>query len=203
MHIHCFPITKTIYPIMPQVRKLLPAIFLLIFFHQLNAQQPTTTTNPPGEKFYMGIGAGQEYGGLGLKAEYLAVPSLAVFLGFGYNLVTPAYNAGLSYKILPSKRITPTIQAMYGYNAAIKIKGIFGNSILEKTYYGATFGAGLDFKARSGKSKFSFAVLVPLRNSDFNETYDRYKNNGYEFEPGILPVTFSFGFNFPVRDKRN
>jgi hypothetical protein len=121
--------------------------------------------------------------------------------GFGYNLVTPAYNAGLSYKIRPLKRITPTIQAMYGYNAALKIQGIFGNAIHEKTYYGATFGAGLDVKSRSSKSKFSFAILVPVRNSDFNTTYDRFENEGYEFEPGKLPVTFSLGYNLRVSDK--
>src|SRR4051812_46148767 len=93
-------------------------------------------------RLYFGVGIGLDYGGLGLQAEFLPIKNLGLFIGGGYNLVSPAYNFGLSLKLMPDKKLTPVIMAMYGYNAAMKIRSWTGSYVLEKSYYGITAGAG-------------------------------------------------------------
>ena len=90
-------------------------------------------------KAYFGLGVGLDYGGLGFKGEFLPAKWVGIFAGVGYNFVEPGFNAGFSLK--PSgNKVTPIILAMYGYNAAIRIRtsGIFGNGadIHRKSYYG-------------------------------------------------------------------
>ena len=51
-----------------------------------------------------GIGLGLDYGGIGFKAEFVLTEWLGVFGGFGYNFITPAYNTGISIKLMPQKK---------------------------------------------------------------------------------------------------
>ena len=153
------------------------------------------------QQTYLGIGAGFDYGGIGLKAEFLPIKWLGIFGGAGYNLVEPAYNIGLSFKALPDKKVTPTITAMYGYNAVIKIIGVFGNEIRNQSYYGLSVGAGAEMKYGLKKNKLSLALLVPFRNAAFHQDYRIHKNNGTKFNPDILPVAITFGVNFAIKPK--
>lgn len=156
------------------------------------------------EQAYLGFGAGLDYGGLGIKAEFLPAKWLGVFAGGGYNLVDPAYNVGISLKILPGKNVTPIVMLMYGYNAAIKIKGgLYGNAdIHRKSYYGVSTGAGVDVKAgRYNNNKVSLALLIPFRSTAFHDDYDGFEDAGYEFNPKIIPIAFSVGYCFSVGKK--
>ncbi|HEY6956793.1 MAG TPA: hypothetical protein VI385_16190 [Flavisolibacter sp.] len=152
------------------------------------------------QKAYFGFGGGIDYGGLGMRGEYLAAKSLGIFVGFGYNLVDPAFNAGLSVKLLPGRKVVPLIVGTYGYNAVIKLKYGDGNSV-GWTYYGPSFGAGCEFLDRNGKNKFLLELFFPVRNSDFHNKYDELKAQGVDFNPDILPVTFTIGYNFSVSSK--
>jgi len=165
--------------------------------NKVNAQQK----KPAYQQSYLGIGAGFDYGGIGLKGEFLPVKWLGIFGSAGYNLVEPAYNIGLSFKILPDKKVTPTITAMYGYNAVIKIIGVFGNEIRNQSYYGLSVGAGAEMKYGLNKNKLSLALLVPFRNAAFHQDYRTHKNNGTQFNPDILPVAITFGVNFGINPK--
>lgn len=151
---------------------------------------------------YFGIGAGLDYGGFGLKGEFLPSKYVGVFGGIGYNLVDPAYNFGLSLKVLPDKKVTPIVLAMYGYNAAIRIVGGFMSiaDLHHKTYYGPTVGAGAEIKYGIHNNKISLSLLVPFRNSSFHDDYDNFRNRTYPISK-ILPVAFSAGVNFAI-DKR-
>src|SRR5690349_17100641 len=88
-------------------------IFCLLFIslvgHSQDQQKPSRS--------FLGIGLGLDYGGIGMKLEFLPIKALGLFGGFGYNLVQPTYNAGASLKLAPGKRGTPVISCMYGYNA--------------------------------------------------------------------------------------
>jgi len=144
--------------------------------------------------FYMGIGTGLDYGGIGLKGEIVTFPYLGIFAGLGYNFQGLGANGGLSFKALPFKRVSPTVQAMYGYNAVITVKGA---SEYNKTYYGASVGAGLDFKLGRNDNKLYFAIYYPFRAGEFYDDMDELKANpSITFESEPLPVTFSIGFNF-------
>jgi len=142
-------------------------IILLCFFNnQAHAQQKT----------FIGIGAGLDYGGLGIRAEFQPVKNIGIIGGVGYNLVDPAYNVGLSFKVLPQKKITPVVTAIYGYNAVIKIKNpSSGGTFYSKSFYGPSIGAGCELYNRSGKNKWAFEIFVPFRSSEFHDKHDELK----------------------------
>jgi hypothetical protein len=153
--------------------------------------------------FYAGIGLGLDYGGIGFKAEFLPVKSIGIFAGAGANLDKVGLNGGLSWKILPDKKVTPTLMAMYGYNAVLKVKSAFGNAVVfQKTYYGPSAGAGCEIKTGKNSNKWSIAVIVPFRSQAFNDKYNEYKEAGFEFKPGKTPVLFSIGYNLNSSGKK-
>ena len=156
-------------------------------------------------KFFFGLGMGLDYGGVGLKAEVQPHPNIGLFAGGGYNLLDPAYNFGASFKLLPNRKVQPFITGMYGYNAVLKIKNIYGNVIPEMsgTYKGFTAGAGVDLFDSRQKNKLTLEILVPFRSKEFTDYYQSLKDAGYEFKPGILPITFTVGYNFSIGRSTN
>jgi hypothetical protein len=132
-----------------------------------------------------------DYGGIGIRAEFLPTKYIGVFGSVGYPLIDPAYNAGNSAKLLPDKKLCPAIVAMYGYNAVIKV------NYFQKIYYGPTVGAIGELKIgqRLG-SKLNFGVLMPFRNSEFREEIN-------QIDEKIIPIAFSLGVNFGVSTKSN
>ena len=81
---------------------------------------------------------------------------------------------------------------MYGYNAGVRVQNA---SQYDKTYYGATLGAGLDLQNSDRKNHWTFAILVPLR-SDEVQNYMDYleKTKNVNFPVGLFPVTISVGY---------
>lgn len=149
------------------------------------------------QKAFFGFGGGLDYGGLGVRAEFQPQQAVGFFAGFGYNLADPAYNTGLVVKLRPGQRIVPTVTAMYGYNAVIKLKyGPYNADA--KSYYGPSVGAGCELYNKNKNNKWLFEVLVPFRSAEFRERYNDLKDGGVRFSPGILPVSFTIGYNFSV-----
>jgi hypothetical protein len=176
-------------------------IFLLALLSLLTGSL-TNVTAQSQQKALFGLGAGLDYGGFGIKGEFQPVKSLGIFAGFGYNLADPAYNAGLSFKLAPEKRIVPTLVAMYGYNGALKVKYAFG-STFHKTYYGPSIGAGVELYSPDRKTNWTFELFLPFRSSAFHDQYDEFERDGVDFKTGILPVTITIGYNFSVSSKNN
>ena len=186
---------------MNQTLKPLIALLIISFFmNDLVAQKKLT--DQPNETFnkaYIGVGFGLDYGGIGIKAEFLPTKYVSFFGGAGYNLVDPAYNVGLSAKILPDQMVCPFIIGMYGYNAALKVSGPFLGERERKTYYGLSMGAGIDIRSRGSNNKISLAILIPFRDPDFQKTFDEYERLGYKFNQKPWPIAISIGFNFAGR----
>lgn len=162
--------------------------FLLIF---ISYGQPP---NLPKATAYFGPGIGLDYGGLGLKFEYIVVKNLGLFGGAGYNFSGLGVNGGISCKILPDKKSTPMLMAMYGYNAVINVGSSFGSRSSE-TYYGFSTGIGYEFFVGRLNNKLSLALLIPFRSTDFKNQYNALRDAGYTFSPDVLPVLVSVGFN--------
>jgi hypothetical protein len=149
-------------------------------------------------KFYFGTGYGLDYAGvLGVKIEYLPIKYFGIFASGGYNLLSLAFNIGGTYKILPNKRISPNIMAMYGYNSVLINADSYGmvsvNPFKKHTgtdSYGLTIGVNLDIKIGK-RNKISSGIFIPFRDKDFKKTV----NESYLTTP-LLPVLFSVGFNF-------
>lgn len=70
---------------------------------------------------------------------------------------------------------------MYGYNAALKLKGLRRSLRSDsKTYYGPAIGAGVEIRTgKNDKDKFSFGIRAPFRNDEFHNKYNALKKAGY------------------------
>ncbi|MGN6435692.1 MAG: hypothetical protein ACTHMM_04130 [Agriterribacter sp.] len=166
--------------------------FLIAFCFNGNAQS--------GSAFYLGPGFGFDHGGIGIKAEYQPVKYIGVFAGAGYNLASLGANGGIIYNILPDKRVTPVLTAMYGYNAVLKVD--YQTRTDYSVYNGLTVGAGVDFKlGHSKRNKINVNLLVPLRSSAFFKEYNYIRENG-TITQEMIPIGISFGWNFLIGGRK-
>jgi len=149
--------------------------------------------NSTPSKVNLGLGMGLDYGGFGGRFTFVPAKNFALFGGVGYNLLGLGYNFGGTYRILPDKRICPTISAMYGYNGVIKISGAWS---FEETYFGPTFGIGLEFRPQR-KGYWNLELLVPIRSKDYHDDMDAIKNDpNIELKSEPLPIGISVGYHF-------
>jgi hypothetical protein len=143
----------------------------------------------------VGIGAGIDYGGFGGRFTFLPSEKFGLFAGLGYNLDGAGFNGGAQYKFSTEKRVRPYAIAMYGYNGVIRAENADGTTD-SKSYYGPSFGIGIELKSRKNESNFwNFELLVPIRSGEFSDDIDTLKDSGYDVtEP--LPIGFSIGYHF-------
>ncbi|HNV52900.1 MAG TPA: hypothetical protein PKM28_08430, partial [Tenuifilaceae bacterium] len=95
------------------MKKFYLIVVVVSFLSAISIAQENSTPS----KVNLGLGMGLDYGGFGGRFTFVPTKNFALFGGFGYNLLGLGYNVGGTYRILPDKRICPTISAMYGYNA--------------------------------------------------------------------------------------
>lgn len=147
------------------------------------------------DKFAIGFGIGQMYGGVGTQLNYEIINNVELFTAFGYNLNDLGLNGGVKYKFL-DKRTKPFITAMYGYNTVLIIEN---QSNLNKTFYGLTIGAGIDIKSKKKSNFWTFSLLAPIRPNDvIIYKTDLMNNNGVEFKRSLFPFTLSIGYMFKL-----
>jgi len=72
---------------------------MLCFFLQMGVYLVYSQSLSKPHQLFLGIGAGLDYGGIGIKTEFVTSDNLSFFAGTGYNLLDLAYNAGVIYKI--------------------------------------------------------------------------------------------------------
>jgi hypothetical protein len=167
------------------MKKLIFTFILLISLTKSVAQE---------NKFGLGIGYGQMFGGFGIQLNYEAITNLEIYSGLGYNLSDFAYNVGVKYRFTEN-RTRPFLTAMYGYNAVVLVPDI---SNLNKSFNGATFGFGIDLKSRKNDNFWTFAALIPLR-SDEVEDYKKILSNNYNLTfTDFFPITISVGYIFKI-----
>lgn len=182
--------------------KMFKKVLFLSFFIttiSLHAQDIAPTTKQI-DKITLGIGLGQDYGGIGVNALYYPITQLGVFGGVGYAFAGVGYNVGGKFRFISKTRTTkvdPYILAMYGYNAAIAVKNA---TQYNKIFNGPTFGVGLDFQSKAiNKGYWTLALLVPIRGSEVDQYMDDLeKNHGIEFKNKLLPIGFSIGYRFKL-----
>jgi len=167
---------------------------------QLNAQE-STAPPVPYDKITIGIGFGQDFGGLGANLVFYPLKNIGIFGGLGYNLVGAGYNVGAKFRLVSSKptaKVTPFALGMYGYNAVIRVSDA---SQYDKVFYGPTFGAGIDFKSfPRNKLYYSIALMIPIRGSEVDEYIEDLKNNhNVVFSSDLVPVTLSIGFKYIIK----
>ncbi len=148
------------------------------------------------DKLSAGLGIGQDYGGFGGNILYYPQRNFGLFCGIGYNLASVGYNLGIKSRIAigsSSSHVLVSVLAMYGYNAVIRVADM---GELNKVFYGATVGAGLDFKPfKYSDDYISVSLFVPFRSSEVQDYMDYLEQvYGVVFEQGLFPISFSFGY---------
>nr|WP_321412703.1 hypothetical protein [uncultured Carboxylicivirga sp.] len=160
-------------------------------------EQDSTEVYKIADPVSLGLGFGQDYGGLG--ANFLVYPqdNIGFFFGGGYAIAGFGYNVGAKIRFFSktNPRTNFFITGMYGYNAAIKVQNA---SEFDKLFYGPTIGFGLDTGKRSYRNGYwSFALLIPFRSSAVQDYFDDLEDNhGVQFENELLPISFSIGYRF-------
>lgn len=144
-------------------------------------------------KANLGIGLGLDYGGLiGARFTYMVVPKFGLFGSVGYVLVGPGFNFGATYKFMSDKRVVPTLGAMYGYNAAVKVTGDFE---FEEIYLGPSISAGIEVKGKKNvRNYWNFELVIPFRSGDYERDMDRLNSMDVDMTD-LPPVAFSIGYH--------
>jgi hypothetical protein len=181
----------------PQMKSLLFSfLFFYCFIVPSLAQQKGDNVAADDENestFNLGLGLGLDYGGIGLKLAVSPEKHIGIFGGLGYNIHKAGYNFGAIIRLAPDKHVVPILTAMYGYNAVIVVKGA---EQLNKTYYGPSFGGGVEINSYSGKSFWNIELLVPVRSQEFKDDFDAIDSNPSITIKAPLPITFSVGYHF-------
>lgn len=147
----------------------------------------------------LGIGLGQNFGGIGGKLLIYPQQNIGFFGGLGYAMAGVGYNVGTKVRFFSKKnpRTNFYLTGMYGYNATVTIKN---ENQYNKIFYGPTFGFGIDTGKRSYKKGYwTMALLFPFRDAEVDDYFDDLEDNhGVKFENSLLPFTFSFGYHFAL-----
>jgi hypothetical protein len=143
-----------------------------------------------------GIGMGLDYGGLGGKLSFVPTPNVAIFGAIGYNFNGAGYNGGIIFRMAPNKKVCPYATVMYGYNAVIVTEGFQNNA--SKTYYGSSFGAGIELHRRDKNNFWNFELLVPIRSTEYRRDVNILKNDPNIDFTEALPITISVGYHFAL-----
>lgn len=178
------------------MKKLIILLTCLLFIH-LGYAQDTHLGSQQGQPTF-GLGVGLPYGGLGARFGLNLFDHLNLFGSLGYQLAGVGYNIGLLKDINSASMVQFYFVAMYGTNAAIKVKGL---SEYNKVYSGATFGIGAKINSRRYEGNYwDLGLLVPLRSS-------KYKDDELviESDPRIKSYTrpwmvlIAIGYNFNLK----
>jgi len=173
------------------------ALVLCIAANSVYAQEQEQEQENKHQKVYLGVGTGLDYGGFGLKVEFLPVKYVGLFGGLGYNLLSLGWNVGSTLKILPDSKVSPNVMLMYGYNGILKGIDAYSKQY-DMTSYGVTAGVNLDIKLGSKGHKLSCGLFFPFRSGKFQDNYNAAKNDPNMAVGDLLPVALSVGFNFAL-----
>jgi len=145
----------------------------------------------------LGLGLGFDYGGIGGNIIVYPQKNIGLFFGGGYAIVGFGYNAGIKLRLVrESHAVDPFFVGMYGYNAVVYVPD---NTQYNKIFYGPTFGAGIDLHKRGASLGYwTFAIMVPIRNSEVKNYMDKLHNNYGISLSSLFPVGISVGYKFTL-----
>lgn len=147
--------------------------------------------------FHLGIGLGQDVGGIiGARATYWAAPWLSGFVGGGWAAIGAGYNVGVELRLPTKSRTSPFLVGMYGYNGAIHIEG---KESLDGLYYGPTAGVGLMLKQRVTLNYWRFSINVPFRSREMLDDWEAIKARpDIKVAVGLMPITIGVAYHFSL-----
>ena len=168
-----------------------------LFYCGIIYGQQTTSVEQYDSQINLGGGIGIDYGGLGVKLNCLPEKYLVLFVGVGYNLVNAGYNAGISYRFMPSKKTCLYYTLMYGYNAVFKVENY---SAFDRVFYGPSTGLGIEIHSKNNRPNFiNIELLVPIRLQEYHNYLHDLKNSPFiKIKSEPWPVSLSLGMHFKL-----
>lgn len=124
-------------------KTLLQADVADIYYQQIHKIKNVQSLNPNlYYPFYMGLGIGLDYGGLGMKINWYPARYTGLVIGVGHNFLEPAFSIGIKGRYYRYGRIvSPYLQLLYGY-LLLHFQELITTK--EKVFYGMNFGGGID-----------------------------------------------------------
>lgn len=147
------------------------------------------------ETVIAGVGIGLEYGGVGGHLGYQIDDQFGAFVGLGTAFASTGYNFGVKYLLPGDPNQQFFLEGLYGYNAVILVDRPAGD--VRETFYGPSFGGGVNLHNKGGTTFWHFALLIPIRSSEYRNQFDILDNDP-EVEIFALPFTVSIGLNFKL-----
>jgi hypothetical protein len=86
---------------------------------------------------------------------------------------------------------------MYGYNGVLVTESVGGKQRTERTFYGPSFGGGIEFRHREGADFFTFGLLFPIRPEKFDDSSQLVKTIR---RPGEVVLSIGYHFMFKRSD---
>jgi hypothetical protein len=146
----------------------------------------------------LGIGLGQDYGGIGGNLIMYPQQNIGIFTGVGYAIAGTGYNFGVKLRLINEKSsVAPYLIAMYGYNAAL---AVLNKSDLNKIFYGPTVGIGLDIGLKPNKAGYwSLGIYYPIRGNEVDNYINFLKTNYLlEMKNSLWPISISIGYKIKI-----
>lgn len=182
-------------------KQLFTIVLLSISIFSVHAQDKaiseSTSSNfeRKADKVSLGFGLGLDYGGIGGNITAYPVKNIGLFVGVGSNIIGLGYNVGAKFRYVePSSILSPFVTIMYGYNTVVAVED---DSSLNKTFYGMTYGLGVDFRlSKHSNNYFSVGVLLPQRGSEVDKYMD---DNGIVLETDLPSYAVSLGYRIILK----
>lgn len=171
-------------------------ILLFLFLRTVCLAQDTTKIHRDrSHLFNFGVGAGINYGGMGVNLNYLPEKHIAITIGIGFTLGEVTYNGGIRYRILPSKRLCPFIVGLYGYNGQLATIDDYPT-----VFNGYSIGTGIEIWHKRKKEYLTIGLLYPFHNSNYTEAWNNQPSigSGYkliDWPDKPIPVKLSIGYH--------
>jgi hypothetical protein len=163
-------------------------VVAISFVLPAKSQEVVSTDGVEGS---IGVGAGLEYGGLGVRFSGPVSKHFALFAGTGYNFLDIALTGGVSYEPILEGTIRPEVVVMYGANAVITDSELL-HPRFGRTYYGPSVGAGIHYHIGTNDNFVNLKAIFPFTSSEYQDALDEDSN------AKTIPFYVSVGFHMAI-----
>jgi hypothetical protein len=158
----------------------------------------TASGQSDDEDFSAGLGAGLDYGGIGINLSFFPMEHVGFFGSVGYAFAGMGTSGGIQFRTNFDKSTSSYrfyFTGMYGYQSAILIWDAREHNRL---FYGLSIGAGMNIMFfKNSRSFLSFGLVVPFRNPDYQNYVDNlFSKYGIETITKPSVVNTSIGYHF-------
>ncbi|MFZ4457107.1 MAG: hypothetical protein ACOYOT_12900 [Bacteroidales bacterium] len=168
-----------------------------LFILNVNSQE-TEIKTPKIDRLSLGVGFGQEYGGIGGIGANLSVflsKNFGVFAALGNNsdVSFMGANAGFKIRSVPkntNQKMFFYISGMFGTNGVISVKN---STSYDRAFFGPSLGLGFDLRPNPSryKSHWSIGITIPFRTIDYDQYLSKYR--GTDGLPFVLAIGYKLG----------